>query len=178
MCIPGQSIECAGPLGCLSYQACNSAGDGYDPCLCPDGGGYDYGDGGLPDGYAPLPPTIGNQGYNAIWAPYPGGGQQPAIYRPLFSAPDCAIVPPYGAFYYVDFEPQTAGPNGTFPSCTGFMNSGPTPCYLPAYGEGFGIFEGGEGFTYTLSSFDSNGIATGQMNTVQGIVPLVVKNCF
>jgi hypothetical protein len=34
-----------------------------------------------------------------------------------------------------------------------------------------------EGFTYTLSSFDANGIATGQMNTAQGIVPLVVKDC-
>jgi hypothetical protein len=34
------------------------------------------------------------------------------------------------------------------------------------------------GETYTLSPFDANGIATGQMNTTEGIVPLVVKNCF
>jgi hypothetical protein len=36
-------------------------------------------------------------------------------------------------------------------------------------------FEGGPGRTYTLSAFDQNGIATGQMQTLQGITPLVVK---
>jgi len=30
---------------------------------------------------------------------------------------------------------------------------------------------------YTLSAFDSTGIAKGQMDTTEGIVPLVVKNC-
>jgi hypothetical protein len=46
-----------------------------------------------------------------------------------------------------------------------------------AGGAGNQIFEGGSGLTYTVSAFDSNGIATGQMDTMEGIVPLVIKNC-
>jgi hypothetical protein len=33
------------------------------------------------------------------------------------------------------------------------------------------------GGNYVLSAFNADGIATGQMNTDEGIVPLVVKNC-
>ena len=165
-----------GPYGCVSYQVCDSSGQSYDPCVCADGGGY-YGDGGLADGWAPLPPPVGNQGYNAIWA-YISNWSAPGIYLPLFSAPDCAVIPPYGDFYFVIFEPATAGPAGTFPSCPGLGMGGSEPCYAPAQSPVNGqTFEGAPGFTYTLSAFDANGIATGQMNTLQGIVPLVVKNC-
>ncbi len=40
------------------------------------------------------------------------------------------------------------------------------------------IFESVPGGMYTLSPFNAEGIATGQMNTTEGIVPLTVKNCF
>jgi hypothetical protein len=86
--------------------------------------------------------------------------------------------PPYGDFYFAIFEPATAGPEGTFPSCTGYTASSSGPCYAPGLEGEFGNpFEGGPGLSYALSAFDANGIATGQMDTLQGIVPLVVKNC-
>ncbi len=33
-CIPGQSIGCVGPGGCVTNQVCNSDGSGYGPCTC------------------------------------------------------------------------------------------------------------------------------------------------
>jgi hypothetical protein len=176
-CIPGQSIACGGPYGCSSFQVCNTNGNGYEPCDCPDAGSYLNDAGKLPDGYAPLPPPVGAQGYNAIWA-YQSNWSAPGIYLPLFSAPDCAVNPPYGDFYFAIFEPVTAGPEGTFPSCTGYASNSSGPCYAPGLQGEFGNpFEGGPGLSYTLSAFDANGIARGQMDTLQGIVPLVVKNC-
>jgi hypothetical protein len=102
------------------------------------------------------------------------------IYLPLFSAPDCAVVPPYGEYYFVVFEPSTTGPSGTFPSCPGLYMGGSPPCYGPtrtSAARGQDYVGGGTGFSYTLSAFDTNGIATGQMSTTDGLVPLVVKNC-
>jgi hypothetical protein len=183
LCVPGQSIACGGPHGCTSYQVCNGTGSGYEPCACPDGGAL-VGDGGeLPDGYAPLPPPVGDQGYNAIWASasdinVPPGVTQ-AIFLPLFSAPACNVVPPYGDAYLVAFQAGGAGPTGTFPACS--QTSPPsTPCYSPEILIQAGImdFESVPGGTLTLSPFNASGIATGQMNTAEGIVPLVVKNCF
>lgn len=119
---------------------------------------------------------MGNQPWNAIWV-IDRSSKTPAIYLPLLSAPDCTVVPPYGERYVVQFLPSTSGPAGTFPSCTSFTD-GTMPCYVPARGEeGSTYFEGTSGLTYTLSTFDSNGIAMGQVGTLQGIVPLVVKNC-
>jgi hypothetical protein len=182
-CIPGQSIACSGPYGCPSYQVCNASGSAYELCACPDGG-FLAGDGGeLPDGYAPLPPPVGDQGYNAIWASaldqnVPQGVTQ-AIFLPLFSAPDCTVVPPYGDAYLVVFQPGGAGPTGTFSACSP-MPPGPTPCYSPEIFDTPGVadFESVPGGALTLSPFNAAGIATGQMNTTEGIVPLVVKNCF
>lgn len=165
-----------GPYGCISYQVCNLSGDGYDPCVCAEGGGY-YGDGGVPDGYAPLPPPVGDQGYNAIWA-YVSNWSANGLLLPLFSAPNCAVDPPFGEYFFVIFEPSTAGPAGTFTSCPGLGTGGTPPCYAPTREGSFGgMFEGAPGLTYTLSDFDSNGIATGQMETTEGIIPLVVKRC-
>ena len=59
-CAPGASIACAGPGGCTGYQACNSQGSGFDPCLCAvavgdsgssadAGAGADVGDAFIPD---------------------------------------------------------------------------------------------------------------------------------
>ena len=176
-CVPGQSIACGGPYACPSFQVCNAEGTGYEPCDCPDAGTYLNDAGELPDGYAPLPPPVGHQGYNAIWA-YQDNWSAPGIYLPLFSAPDCAVNPPYGDYYFAIFEPATAGPAGTFPSCIDFVASSSGPCYAPGLeGNSGNAFEGGLGLTYTLSAFDANGIATGQMGTLQGIIPLVVKNC-
>ena len=178
LCVPGQSIQCVGPYGCVSYQVCDATGKAYEPCVCAEGGS-DYGDGGVPDGWAPLPPPVGDQGYNAFWA-YDGQWSANAIYLPLFSAPDCAIVPPYGEYYFVIFEPSTTGPAGTFPSCPSLGTGGSPACYAPARestGSGEDFVGGGANLSYTLSAFDANGIATGQMNTTDGLVPLVVKNC-
>ena len=179
LCVPGQSIACGGPSGCISFQVCNETGSGYGPCDCPEGGTLShYEDGGLPDGYAALPPPVGDQGYNAIWVAWT---QAPvftqAILLPLFSAPDCnAVQPPYGETYAVGFQPGTVGPSGTFPACSAAITEG---CYQPylVFSEGFTQVNNATGGVYTLSSFNADGIATGQMNTAEGIVPLVVKNC-
>jgi hypothetical protein len=34
VCVPGQSVQCAGPGGCLGDQACNAQGSGYLVCDC------------------------------------------------------------------------------------------------------------------------------------------------
>ncbi|MGO8999285.1 MAG: hypothetical protein ACLQVI_38660 [Polyangiaceae bacterium] len=179
LCIPGQSIACGGAYGCASFQVCDESGNGYGPCDCPEGGTFNFDDGGVPDGYAPLPPPVGDQGYNAIWvvsgALYPLNA---AIFLPLYSAPNCGVVPPYGESYAVAFQPADAGPSGTFPACSQ-TSTGPTPCYEPEpfVFAGIGNFENVPGGILTLSTFNADGIATGQMNTTEGIVPLVVKNC-
>jgi len=114
ICIPGQSIACGGPFGCSSSQVCNDAGSGYGSCDCPDASGLPNDAGELPDGYAPIPPSLGRQGYNAIWAVNPfNTPSQGWIFRPLFATPDCAAVPPYGDSYVALFKPTSAGPSGT-----------------------------------------------------------------
>jgi hypothetical protein len=167
-CIPGQSIACGGPFGCASFQVCHDTGDAYGPCDCPDSG-LASSDGGLPDGYAPLPPTVGDQGYNAVWKP---GAE--TLYVPIFSAPSCALAYPLGEYYLVRLSASFA-PVGTFPNCGG------APCYSverwegdPGGGTNYQNLPNG---IYTLSAFDTDGIARGQMNTIDGIVPLVVKYC-
>lgn len=51
-CVPGRSVECAGPGGCVSNQVCNADGRSFGPCACAspaDGGGIvgvSPGDGG------------------------------------------------------------------------------------------------------------------------------------
>jgi hypothetical protein len=106
-----------------------------------------------------------------------------ARYLPFFSASDCSVIPPYGEAYTVGFRPSPsfppygdggggAGPNGTFPAC----NVNNNPCCMVTI-DGMGSNDTTPGDTYTLSAFDGDGIATGQMNTNQGIVPLVVKSC-
>ena len=35
VCIPGQQIACPCPGGTDGAQACNDAGTGYEPCVCP-----------------------------------------------------------------------------------------------------------------------------------------------
>jgi hypothetical protein len=37
-CVPGQSIACTGPGGCVSNQVCNAAGTGYGACMCSNDG--------------------------------------------------------------------------------------------------------------------------------------------
>jgi hypothetical protein len=164
-CIPGQSVACVGAAA-------------YGPCDCPDGGSL-QGDGGpLPDGYAPIPASLGRDGYNAIWAVNPA--MVPTvryIMRPLFSIPDCNVVPPYGDSYAAIFSPATAGPSGTFPACSQ-PNPGHSDCYEPQiYNDINEQFESVHGGQLVLSAFDSDGIATGTMDTAEGIVPLIVKNC-
>lgn len=180
LCVPGQSIACGGPYGCASFQVCDESGSAYGPCDCPEGGTPAYDDGEAPDGYAPLPPPVGDQGYNALWIS--SSAISPltrAIFLPLFSAPDCSVVPPYGQSYVVTFTPATSGPSGTFPACPQDSVGGPMPCYQPEVTIYPSItdFETVPGGSYTLSAFNADGIATGQMNTNEGIVPLVVKNC-
>jgi hypothetical protein len=180
LCIPGQSIACSGPYGCPSFQVCNASGSAYGACDCPEGGTGDSGDGGLPDGYAPLPPPVGDQGYNAILGPAPSlpGAAPVSIYLPLFSAPDCRVVPPYGQAYLVYFEPADTDPSGTLPACLSGAGVSAVPCYFPSVAaNGVIDSETVPGGVYTLSAFDANGIARGQMNTNEGIVPLVVKSC-
>jgi hypothetical protein len=100
------------------------------------------------------------------------------LFIPLFSAPDCNVLLPYGGAYSVTFQPNSAGPSGTFPACSQ-SGTNPTACYQPQPFTipGFSDPENVPRGMYTLSSFDSDGIATGQMNTSEGIVPLVVKSC-
>lgn len=38
VCVPGQSISCAGPKGCNGSRVCRSDGSGYVPCDCGTGG--------------------------------------------------------------------------------------------------------------------------------------------
>jgi hypothetical protein len=38
-CVPGQSIGCVGPGGCMSNQICNASGNAYGPCQCGLDGG-------------------------------------------------------------------------------------------------------------------------------------------
>jgi hypothetical protein len=171
-CIPGQSIACGGPYGCASFQVCDATGDGYGSCDCPDAASYLHADAATtPDGYAPLPPPVGDQGYNAIWS-----ASAARVYLPLFSAPSCEVIPPYGLIFAVDFRPVGSGPVGTFSANCG---SATTPCYeanLTSNGAGLNTVST-TGGTYTLSAFSASGVATGQMSTAQGIVPLYVKNC-
>jgi len=164
----------------VSFQVCNPDGTTYGPCDCPEGGVRSYYDGGAPDGYAPLPPPVGNKGYNALWVETNSAYLAPltrVLLLPLFSEPDCNVVPPYGESYGVTFLPVSAGPNGTYPACQDVKNQ--PPCYRvePFLFPGLGDYETVPGGTFTLSAFDANGIATGQMNTSEGVVPLVVKNC-
>lgn len=49
-CVPGQQIPCACPGGSQGAQACNATGTGYEPCVCPDGGGGIGGSGGTMTG--------------------------------------------------------------------------------------------------------------------------------
>jgi hypothetical protein len=170
LCVPGQSIACGGPYGCASFQVCNGTGSGYGPCDCPDAFSYLDDAGAIPDGYAPLPPPVGDQPYNALWS-----ASQQELYLPLFSAPDCIVIPPYGSYYNVAFVPpgQGIGPSGTFPTCAG--NNG--PCYQPMIDQTGGSVANSPGDTYTLSAFGGDGLASGQMNSDQGIIPLVVKSC-
>ncbi len=42
-CVPGASVVCAGPVGCVGYQVCNSDGTTLGPCSCSDGGVVDGG---------------------------------------------------------------------------------------------------------------------------------------
>jgi hypothetical protein len=125
------------------------------------------------DSYAPLPPQPGDASYTAIYAVYQGSS---AVFRPLFSQPSCAVVPPYGESYVVEFTPPDAGPSGTFRAC--YYSTAP-PCYQPGLDPGAGPIT--EEFVtrgvYTLTAFDDAGIATGAMDTTEGIVPLVVKTC-
>jgi hypothetical protein len=159
LCVPGQSIACGGPFGCASYQVCNGTGNGYSPCDCPDAFSYLDDAGAIPDGYAPLPPPVGNQPYNAIWSPVDW-----TIYLPLFSAPDCTVIPPYGDSYWVEFRPEGAsggaGPSGTFPICS--FNT--PPCYGPQI-NGANGWDGVDGDMYTLTAFGGDGLATGHMDT-------------
>ena len=54
-CVPGRSVECVGPGGCVSNQVCNADGRSFGPCVCAspaDGGGtvgVNPGDGGGDD---------------------------------------------------------------------------------------------------------------------------------
>ena len=45
-CVPGLSVECVGPGGCVSNQVCDADGRSFGPCVCAspaDGGGDDAG---------------------------------------------------------------------------------------------------------------------------------------
>jgi hypothetical protein len=173
LCVPGQSIACGGPFGCASFQVCNGAGNGYSPCDCPDALSYVDDAGNYPDGYAHLPPPVGNQGYNAISIEPGDAGHQ--VFLPLFSAPDCTVIPPYGSYYEVDFEqPSGSGPSGTFGTCYGTNNM---PCYALSFAGSGPDENSAPSDTYTLSTFGGDGLATGQMDSDQGIIPLVVKFC-
>jgi hypothetical protein len=54
-CVPGRSVECVGPGGCVSNQVCDADGRSFGPCACAspaDGGGtvgVSPGDGGGDD---------------------------------------------------------------------------------------------------------------------------------
>jgi hypothetical protein len=178
LCIPGESTACTGPGGCPSSQVCNASGTAYDACDCTPRTPPAGRDGGtLPDGYAPLPASLGTQGYDAIWAADPNQVPEVTwILRPLFSAPDCAVVPPFGETLVAAFKPTTAGPTGTFPACG---ENGPSPCYETERMTWDGAYnwETVPGGMLTLSAFNADGIATGMMDTSEGIVPLAVKKC-
>jgi hypothetical protein len=100
------------------------------------------------------------------------------IYLPLFSAPACVVIPPYGDSYVVRFEPRDAGPVGSFPACASNAPSA-LDCYQPGRLDfpGAGASERVNGGVYTLSSFDDAGVAVGRMDTTEGIVRLRVKSC-
>jgi hypothetical protein len=144
----------------------NTSPDGMGP---PDAGSISFG-----DVYAPLPPQPGDAGFNAIYA-QGYAAEMGVVFLPLFSEPDCLVVPPYGEYYAVSFDPSTSGPTGTFEACA---STPAAPCYQPqtAVGKTWWpeIVDGG---MYTLSEFDDAGIASGKMNTNEGIVPLIVKRC-
>ena len=180
-CVPGQSVACVGPGGCATNQVCNPEGSAFGPCDCPDAATFVNDAGELPDGYAPIPTSLGTQGYNAIWAVNPLSlPSQGWIFRPLFSVPDCAAVPPYGDSYVALFAPTSAGPSGTFPVCSQSGTGGPMPCYdsqVYTYATGDSSYQVVPGGKLVVSDFNGDGIATGYMDTIQGIVPLVVKNC-
>jgi hypothetical protein len=57
---------------------------------------------------------------------------------------------------------------------------GPSPCYqtqVYTYATGDSSYQSVPDGKLVLSAFNSEGIATGQMDTAQGIVPLTVKKC-
>jgi len=172
--------ECTADTDCKGDRVCNAG-----QCMAPDGsalqdgtvGGGDAGH--IPpeastskDGYAPLPPLPGNASFTAIYAP-----SEKTVYRPLFSEPSCDVVPPYGQYYEVFFAPSNAGPSGTFAECVGGPQQ-PRCANVNITDISSGLMtETVDGGMYTLSAFDNGGIATGQMDTAQGIVPLIVKKC-
>ena len=54
------------------------------------------------------------------------------------------------------------------------------PCYdsqVYTYATGDSSYQVVPGGKLVVSDFNGDGIATGYMDTIQGIVPLVVKNC-
>jgi hypothetical protein len=61
LCVPGMSVACAGPRGCVGFQVCNAAGKAFGSCDCGpfDAGALsDSGDGGSGDGRVLLQGTI------------------------------------------------------------------------------------------------------------------------
>jgi hypothetical protein len=172
--------ECASDTDCKGDRICNTG-----HCMAPDGGGSQDGTVGggdgeqaspegstSMDGYAPLPHQPGNASFTAIYAP-----SQATVYRPLFSEPSCDVVPPYGQYYEVVFAPRDAGPTGTFAECVGGPQQ-PRCANVNITDISSGLMtEAVDGGMYTLSDFDNAGIATGKMDTAQGIVQLIVKMC-
>lgn len=125
---------------------------------------------------APLPPPVdGGGGYNAIYS-----ASQKSLYLPMFSAPSCAVVPPFGESFRVqienDQETDLISPVGAFPAC-GVGAYG--RCYVidRAIASGLENDERIDSGRFQLSAFDGNGIATGGMDAAEGYVPLVVKSC-
>ena len=171
--------ECASDTDCKGDRICNAgqctppdADASQDSSMTGDGGHASPEASTPKDGYAPLPPQPGNASFTAIYAP-----SERTVYMPLFSEPSCNVVPPYGQYYEVFFAPSNAGPTGTSAECVGGPQQ-PRCANVNITDISSGLMtESVDGGVYTLSAFDSTGIASGQMDTAQGIVPLTVKKC-
>lgn len=84
-CVPGQSIQCAGPSGCSGSQVCKVDGSGFDSCDCGHAGNT-AGTGGagnattkINTGGAPQTTGLATGGSNAAPLDATGGYTSPAI---------------------------------------------------------------------------------------------------
>jgi hypothetical protein len=70
-CTPGEAVTCRTPSGCAGEKVCRADGNGFEACLCADGGGGNAGSGG--EGATGGAPGSGGSGGSSTGGSSTGG---------------------------------------------------------------------------------------------------------